>query len=224
MEINIKDQEVTGEKPSLFGIITSPSVQFERIKNSKAIWKSFWLLVVLTGIVYLINTYAYIMSPEGKKANAELGLDIPLVWQLGSGFFTGAIGFIIGAFITAAIYKVFMMFMNNDTPFKKLLAISVYGSVITTLGLFINGLLAIIIGETGEEMYTGLGPLLTSFNDVLHGAMKSFEIFTIWSLVISALGLHITAGLSKKQATVVAIIFFIFSVAFGAIGGMMPKF
>ncbi|KLA33502.1 YIP1 family protein [Bacillus cereus] len=224
MEINIKDQEVTGEKPSLFGIITSPSVQFERIKNSNAIWKSFWLLVVLTGIVYLINTYAYIMSQEGKKANAELDLDIPLVWQLGSGFVTGAIGFIIGAFITAAVYKVLMIFMNNDTSYKKLLAISVYGSVITTLGLFINGLLAIIIGETGEEMYTGLGPLLTSFNDVLHGAMKSFEVFTIWSLVISALGLHITAGLSKKQATLVAIIFFIFSVAFGALGGMMPKF
>ncbi|EJQ86921.1 hypothetical protein IGW_05313 [Bacillus cereus ISP3191] len=224
MELNIENKEVTGEKPSLFGVITSPSLQFERIKNSNAIWKSFWLLAALTGIVYLINTYAYIISPEGKKANAELGLDIPLVWQLGSGFVTGAIGFIIGAFITAAVYKVLMIFMNNDTSYKKLLAISVYGSVITTLGLFINGLLAIIIGETGEEMYTGLGPLLTSFNDVLHGAMKSFEIFTIWSLVISALGLYITAGLSKKQATVVAIIFFIFSVAFGALGGVMPKF
>ncbi|MCI0768492.1 Yip1 family protein [Bacillus sp. TL12] len=224
MELNVDKQEVIGEKPSLLGMITSPSLQFERMKNSNVIWKGFWLLAILTGIVYLINTYAYVLSLEGKKANAELGLDVPLNWQLGSGFFTGAIGFMIGAFITAAFYKILMMFMNNDTSYRKLLAISVYGSIITTLGLLINSLLAITIGGTGQEMYTGLGSLFSSSNDVLHGVMKSFEIFTIWSLVISALGLHTTAGLSKKQATVVVIIFFILSLVLGALGGMVPKF
>ncbi|MEH7461905.1 Yip1 family protein [Bacillus thuringiensis] len=224
MELNSNVQEVGGEKPSLLGMITSPSLQFERMKNNNVIWGAFWLLAILTGIVYLINTYAYAQSPEGIKANAELGLDVPLAWQLGSGFLTGAIGFIISAFITAVVYKIVMMFMNNDTSYKKLLAISVYGSIIITIGLFINSLLAVAVGGTGQEMYTGLGPIFTSSNGILHGIMKSFEIFTIWGLVISALGLHVTAGLSRKQATVVVVVFFILSLAFGALGGMIPKF
>lgn len=38
------------------------------------------------------------------------------------------------------------------------------------------------------------------------------------------LGLHITAGLSKKQATILIVIFFILSVGFTSLSGLAPKF
>lgn len=49
MEANLNTQKVGGEKPSLFGMITSPGVQFERMKTSNAVWGAFWLLVLLAG-------------------------------------------------------------------------------------------------------------------------------------------------------------------------------
>ena len=35
MEANLNTQKVSGEKPSLFGMITSPGLQFERMKTSE---------------------------------------------------------------------------------------------------------------------------------------------------------------------------------------------
>ena len=51
MEANINTQDVGSKKPSLFGMITSPGVQFERMKTSNAVWGAFWILVLLGGIV-----------------------------------------------------------------------------------------------------------------------------------------------------------------------------
>ncbi|PGM50246.1 hypothetical protein CN947_28495 [Bacillus cereus] len=73
---------------------------------------------LLTDIVYAINTYAYTQSSEGMRENAELGLDLPLAWQIGTGFIMGVIGAIIGLFISTTIYKALMMFIGNDTPYK----------------------------------------------------------------------------------------------------------
>ncbi|MGG2094498.1 Yip1 family protein [Bacillus sp. S13(2024)] len=223
MEPNINTQKVSGEKPSLFGIITSPALQFERMKNSNAVWGVFWLLAVLAGIVAVLGVYAYSQSPEGIQANAKLGAAAPpLAVSLGIGFVFGLIGMIIGFFISAAVYKVLMMFMGNDTSYKKLLTIVVYTSFITLIGLLVNYILAMVLGGTGKEMYTGLGPIFSSTGGIVHGIAKSFEVFTIWGLVVTGLGLQVTAGLSKKQATILVIIFFILSLGFGALGGLVP--
>lgn len=37
MEANINKQDVSATKPSLFGMITSPRVQFERMKTNKKV-------------------------------------------------------------------------------------------------------------------------------------------------------------------------------------------
>ncbi|MEI4829883.1 Yip1 family protein [Bacillus sp. FJAT-53711] len=223
MEPNVNTQKASGEKPSLFGIITSPALQFERMKNSNAVWGAFWLLAVLAGIVAVLGVYVYSQSPEGIQANAKLGAAAPpLAVSLGVGLVFGLIGMIIGFFISAAVYKVLMMFMGNDTSYKKLLTIVVYTSFITLLGLLVNYILAMVLGGTGKEMYTGLGPIFSSTGGVVHGIAKSFEVFTIWGLVVTGLGLQITAGLSKKQATILVVIFFILSLGFGALGGLFP--
>lgn len=223
MEPNVNTQKASGEKPSLFGIITSPALQFERMKNSNAVWGAFWLLAVLAGVVAVLGVYVYSQTPEAAQANAKLGVAAPpLAVSLGMGFVFGLIGMIIGFFISAAVYKVLMMFMGNDTSYKKLLTIVVYTSFITLLGLLVNYILAMVLGGTGKEMYTGLGPIFSSTGGVVHGIAKSFEVFTIWGLVVTGLGLQVTAGLSKKQATILVVIFFILSLGFGALGGLFP--
>ncbi|WP_186375740.1 hypothetical protein [Bacillus paramycoides] len=44
MEPNVNTQKAGGEKTSLLRMITSPGLQFERIKNNNAVWGSFWLV------------------------------------------------------------------------------------------------------------------------------------------------------------------------------------
>ncbi|PEW07088.1 hypothetical protein CN425_00280 [Bacillus cereus] len=220
MEANLNTQKVGGEKPSLFGMITSPGLQFERMKTSNAVWGAFWILVLLGGLVGGFAAYVYSLTPEAIKLNKELGVTVSAAMTYGMGFGVGAIGMAFGFLLSAVVYKVLMMFMSNDTSYKKLLAITVYSSVISLLGLLINVILAFVLGGSGQEMYTGLGPIFSSSSGVIKGIASKFEVFTIWGYIVTWLGLQITAGLSKKQATIITIVFFILALGLGALQGM----
>ncbi|MED2036700.1 Yip1 family protein [Bacillus wiedmannii] len=221
MEANINTQDVGSKKPSLLGMITSPGEQFERMKNSNAVWGAFWILSLLSGITGGIGAYVYSLTPESIKLNQELGVNVTPVMTFGAGFVFGILGMIIGFFISAAVYKVLMMLMSNDTSYKKLLTITVYSSIISLLGLLINTVLALILGGSGKEFYTGLGPIFASSGGTVKGIANSIEVFTIWGFVITWLGLQITAGLSKKKATILMVIFFILTIGFGALRGLV---
>lgn len=220
MEANINTQDVGSKKPSLFGMITSPGVQFERMKTSNAVWGAFWLLVLLGGLVGGFAAYVYSLTPEAIKLNKELGVTVSAGMTYGMGFGVGALGMGFSFLISAVVYKVLMVFMSNDTSYKKLLAITVYSSVISLIGVLINIILAYILGGSGQEMYTGLGPIFASSSSVVKGIVSKFEVFTIWGYVVTWLGLQITAGLTKKQATIITIVFFVLTLGMGALQGM----
>ncbi|MCU7666485.1 Yip1 family protein [Bacillus thuringiensis] len=220
MEANINTQDVVSKKPSLFGMITSPSEQFERMKTSNAVWGAFWLLVLIAGLVGGFAAYVYSLTPEAIKLNKELGVTVSAAMTYGMGFGVIAISMAFVFLLSAVVYKVLMVFISNDTSYKKLLAITVYSSVISLLGLLINTILAYILGGTGQEMYTGLEPIFASSSGVVKGIVSKFEVFTIWGYVITWLGLQITAGLTKKQATIITIVFFVLTLGMGALQGM----
>ncbi|MGN4407964.1 Yip1 family protein [Bacillus cereus group sp. MYBK59-1] len=220
MEANLNTQKVGGEKPSLFGMITSPGVQFERIKTSNAVWGAFWLLVLLGGLIGGFAAYVYSLTPEAIELNKELGVTVSAGMTYGMGFGVGALGMGFSFLLSAVVYKVLMVFMSNDTSYKKLLAITVYSSVISLIGVLINIILAYILGGSGQEMYTGLGPIFASSSGVVKGIVSKFEVFTIWGYVVTWLGLQITAGLTKKQATIITIVFFVLTLGIGALQGM----
>ena len=151
MEANINTQDVGAKKPSLLGMITSPGLQFERMKTSNAVWGAFWILVLLGAVIGGLAAYVGSLTPEAIKLNKELGFDVPPAVTFGIGFGIGALGMGISFFISAAVYKVLMMFMSNDTSYKKLLTISVYSSIISLLGVLLNTVLAFVLGGSGKK-------------------------------------------------------------------------
>ncbi|PER58736.1 hypothetical protein COL26_00430 [Bacillus thuringiensis] len=220
MEANINTQDVGAKKPSLLGMITSPGEQFERMKTSNAVWGAFWLLVLIAGLVGGFAAYVYSLTPEAIELNKELGVTVSAAMTYGMGFGIIAISMAFVFLLSAVVYKVLMVFISNDTSYKKLLAITVYSSVISLLGLLINTILAYILGGSGQEMYTGLEPIFASSSGVVKGIVSKFEVFTIWGYAVTWLGLQITAGLTKKQATIITIVFFVLTLGMGALQGM----
>ncbi|MBU4642154.1 Yip1 family protein [Bacillus toyonensis] len=226
MEANLNTQKVSGEKPSLFGMITSPGLQFERMKASEKVWGMFFLVALLQGLVGGLTTYVVNTSPEMIKMQKELGelagkssITSEVISGIGSGF----VGAMIGALFVAAIYKVFMMFFGNDTSYKKLLTIVVYANIILIIGGLINGIIALIL-DGGATQYTSLGPLFDQ-GSLAYGIGNTIEIFYVWNLVLIWLGLHITAGLSKGKASIPIIVLFIIKAVFlAAIIVLIAKF
>ncbi|MFZ7756789.1 Yip1 family protein [Bacillus thuringiensis] len=224
MEANINTQDVGAKKPSLLGMITSPGEQFERMKTKSPVWGAFFLFIILTAVIAGIGMYQVVNHPDvmGEVPDAEAAKVVGY-FGIGAGIVGGLFGTAIWFFIAAAVYKVIMMFMSNDTSYMKLLSIYVYTYTISILGAIVNFIIRMIIGGDIETSYTSLATLFEP-GTVAHGAASSFEVFNIWALVVMGLGLHITAGLSKKQATILIVIFFILSVGFSSLSGLAPKF
>lgn len=57
------------------------------------------------------------------------------------------IGEMVGTLFIVAIYKIFMMFFSNDTPYKNLLNIVVYTNIVLIIGGLINTILSLIFGS-----------------------------------------------------------------------------
>ncbi|MGQ7872675.1 Yip1 family protein [Bacillus sp. 1A] len=215
MEANLNTQKAGGEKPSLFGMITSPGLQFERMKTSEKVWGMFFLIALLQGLLSAFTTYVTNTSPEMVKMKKELGEfagQSSLTSDVIYGTVSGTLGAMLATFVVAAIYKVFMMFYGNDTSYKKLVTIIVYTNIVVIIGGFINAIIALILG-VAPTAYTSLGPLFEP-GSVAYGIGSSIEIFYLWNIVLIWLGLQITAGVSKVKAAIPIIVLFIIKALF----------
>ncbi|HHK5537127.1 MULTISPECIES: Yip1 family protein [Bacillus cereus group] len=226
MEANMNTQDVGAKKPSLFGMITSPGVQFERMKTNKKVWGMFFFVALLQGLLGGLSVYVIQTSPEMLKMKEELGelagqssLTSEVISGIGSSFASA----MVGTLFIAAVYKIFMMFFGNDTPYKTLLNIVVYTNIVLIIGGLINTIFSLIFGS-GMTQYTSLGLLFTE-GTFAYGIGNTIEIFYVWNLVLIWFGLHITAGLSKVKASIPIIILFIIKAFFlAAIIVLIAKF
>ncbi|PDY95868.1 hypothetical protein CON09_00400 [Bacillus anthracis] len=227
MEANVNTQKAGGEKPSLFGMITSPGLQFERMKTTEKVWGMFFIVALLQGLVGGLNSYITYTSPEmiemQKKLGGEFAKQGSLASDLISSTIWGIVGVMIATLVVAAIYKVFMMFYGNDTSYKKIVMIIVYADIVVVIGGLINGIIALILGA-GPTAYTSLGPLFNQ-GSLAYGIGNTIELFYLWNLVLIWLGLQVTAGLSKVKAAIPIIVLFIIKAGFlAAIVVLIAKF
>jgi hypothetical protein len=215
MQSNVKLEEWEKKKPSLLGMFTSPGLQFERIKTKEKIWGIFFLVAILQGLLGGLSAYVMYTSPEVVQMREKFGEvagQSNLTGEIISGIVSNFIGTMIGALFIAGVYKVFMIFLGNDTTYKKLLSIVVYTNVIFIIGGLINIVISFLVGG-GSTQYTGLGAILSE-GTIAFGIANTIEVFYIWNLILIWLGLQITAGLSKGKATIPIIILLIMKVTF----------
>lgn len=221
METNIGLNEVEVKKPSLFGMITSPSIQFNRMKERAPLGLPLIMMMLIMAVTGALVSYISLNNPEVKQLSNAQAFTIPPGLTIGMGAIGGLIGGTAMFFISAVIYKIFMMIMGNDTPYKKLVSIVIYTSIITSLGLLINCLIALALGRF-ETTYTSLAPLVGD-NKAIKAIASAFDIFQIWYYVVMAMGLHIAAGLSKNKAVATVVILFIISLAFSLLTSLLPQ-
>jgi hypothetical protein len=222
MEPNVEMQTAV-QKPSLFGMILSPREQFERLMENPKVWGAMIILLVVQTLLALGTFFFMMKNPEllQLQANLPADADLPKGATLGIGAFSvvaGLIGGLIMYFVVAALYKIIMMFMGNDTPYSQVLGIVVYASVISLLGSLVNGILTIAMKDPLAH-FTSLAPLFEK-GTVLSGIASAFDIFVIWHLAVLAIGLRTTAKLSKVQTAIIIILSFLVTAGFSSLTGL----
>ncbi|WHY79071.1 Yip1 family protein [Neobacillus sp. WH10] len=218
-----KEVDLQKEKPSLLGMFISPGLQFERIKGNP----KFWVPLIIISILYVIGTTFMALSMNESifidQGVPEDQIDIALMFAKVTVAITGVLMPIFGVLISSAIQLAIARLASSTVSFKQLLSMNTFIMIIGAAGLILNNAIRYAIGGNIYIYITSLAGLL---NQEKAGVLGSIEVFGIWSLVLTAIGLHKTAEFSKGLAWTIAILIFLIQIGFGLIGTLsqgVPK-
>ncbi|CAH2713437.1 Membrane protein YknW [Neobacillus rhizosphaerae] len=205
------------QSPKLLGMFTSPSEQFERIKQNPKIWVPLIIISILYAIgmtLMALSMDAEALIGEGiPEDQAEIILVVTKVTMMVMGIFSPIIGILISSAIQLVIAKI----ANSPVSFKQLFSMNTYIMIIGAVGLILNMAVSYAIGGSPEIYTTSLGGLLNQKTIVYN----SIEVFKLWGVVLTAIGLHKTGRFSKGLAWTIAIAFFLISIGFGLLGTLI---
>lgn len=216
METNVVSNPEINKKPSLFGVIPSPTLQFKRMKGKSPIGLPLIYMMILFALNGAIAAFITFHSPILKNTGVEIPKSLTFIGGILGTIVTGIIGFLIAALF----YKICMMVMGNDTTYKTLLSVVIHASIISVIGGFINSIINLAIGSEKVISYTSLAPLISEQS--LHGIAQSLDVFHIWYYIILGIGLHEVAGLSKNKVITLIVIMFVFMLGINSLGGFIP--
>ncbi|MEH7013866.1 Yip1 family protein [Neobacillus niacini] len=206
------------QKPSLLGMFTSPGEQFQRIKQTPKIWVPLLIVSVLYAVGMTLMALSMDASTLIGQGIPDDQVDLVLGITKVTVAVTGILTPIIGVLISSAIQLIITKIASSPVTFKQLFSMNTYIMVIGAAGVILNTAIRYAIGGNPEIYVTSLAGLL---NQDKAGILGSFEVFTIWTTIVTAIGLHKTAQLSKGLAWTIAIIFFIIGIGFALIGSLL---
>ncbi|MEH7075288.1 Yip1 family protein [Neobacillus drentensis] len=213
-----KEVNSLNQNPKLMGMFTSPGVQFERIKQSPKIWVPLIIISVLYAIGMTFMALSLDAATLIEQGVPEDQIDLVLTITKVTVAITGIVTPIFGVLISSAIQLVIARIASSTVTFKQLFSMNTYIMIIGAVGLILNMGIRYAIGGNPEIYITSLAGIL---NQDKAGVLGTFEVFGIWSVILSAIGLHKTGQFSKGLAWTIAIVFFLISIGFGLVGTLL---
>ncbi|WP_197046728.1 YIP1 family protein [Oceanobacillus salinisoli] len=207
-------EEMKPEKPSLFGMIWSPTEQFERIKERPLIW----VPLAIISLLFIIGTLLTIFTTDlGLEQIPEEEMALIRIVAMVTGVIVGVIAPIFGALLSTVIYWIIIKIARTEATFQQLFSMNVYMMIIAAFSVIVNGIGYALLGGNPETLFTSLGWIIPA-DEVMSALYSSIEVFTIWGVILAAIGLHKVGGLSKGVAWTISIAFYVIGVAFAMIG------
>ncbi|MED4473793.1 YIP1 family protein [Oceanobacillus caeni] len=204
-------------KSTLIGLVLTPGEQFERIKVHPIIWRTM-------GIITLMYVLGMWMKSIGIETPGLGGLNTEEITRIER--FTSITMIVSGLFLpffTVLISSVFLMSIvkiaGSKVTFKQLFSMNTYIMFIRAIGVVLNGIIFALIGGSAEMMYTSLGSFIDT-RGAVSGLLERIEVFAIWSVILSAVGMQKVANLSKGLAWTIAILIFAIGVLFAMLGAI----
>jgi hypothetical protein len=210
----------------LFRVLFSPGEVFERVRERPK------FLLPWIGLSVIIVLIAYLMMPFTQVAVAsriaQLAQQNPQAATNAAKFQTVGIFFapvflLIGLLISAGLlWLLVTLFAGADARFKTLLSLSTYVAVPTIL-LQVAGL--IVLKMKGLDAITspddlrpplGLNLLAPGAGGFVGALLAGINPFSLWGLVLTAIGVQVTHKTSKGAAYTVAIVATLVGVVIGA--------
>lgn len=213
-----KTHEIIVEKPKLLGMITNPTEQFLKIKQNPVIWVPLIIvsLLMMVGAILTALNIDFTSDPKLQESIEVLGLDEGLMIQLSAVFAGLGSLFLPGltALISTVIYLVIAMVIKKPVSFSQLFSMNTYILFISALSVLVNGLLSFVLTGESTLLFTSLAAIIQTDNLMIESVLSMVEIFTIWGLILTMIGLQKVANFSKRVSVIIVGGFYLLSILF----------
>lgn len=171
--------ETKMQNPSLVGIIINPSQQFARIYKKPLVGFAIVMtMVILTAGILL------------RDIDETFTIDIWVAVVIAA-----ILNVILRVFTLSALFMFFTTFAPKSTvTLRQLSSMNTYISFIFAINMVVTGIAISLIGENLTVWFTNMETIINL-------------TFTIWIIILTALGLERVAEFPKKLAWFIAIVF-----------------
>ncbi len=218
-------------------MLMSPGRVFDDIRDGRVGWLQPWIII---SVLYMVVTFLGLpiqvalleINPQNLPADAidqqiRVAESFGWIWVL-----LTPLGVMLIQLIVAGVSYILVTVLSQRATFRQYLSLSFFTGVPAMLGQLLSiGILRFrgldrIMGPEDARMSFSLRTLAPPDSALLKGLFGSVEFFTVWSMVLLALGLQRVFGMSRGQAIAVLIpiwliyvVMLVLGEAFGGIGG-----
>jgi hypothetical protein len=213
----------------LVKVLYDPGAVFQRVTEKPAFLMPFIGISVVQMLISAVNLPFLKVAMQAQAAQAPAGAPDPSKFAaIGLIFVPIGIAFVL--LIIGFVLWVLVSLVGGEAKFGTLLSVAAYAAVPSVVVLGIVG--AIVLQVQGPANITspqdlqpalGLDLLAPGAKGFLGAVLKGINPFSIWGLVLTAIGVSTTHRLSKGSGYVVATSAFVLGLliagAFGALFG-----
>jgi len=203
----------------LLGVFVSPVATF-RALALRPTWIAAWLTLYIVGGGVVLLAFQKVDFAAGMREQmAEQHVQMPAgseerAARIGKIFATvGVVLFFpILTFLIPAIYLLLNL-LGGELDYKRSLAVSVHASLPRALSALLAVPVVLSRGEMSLKEVQGGGLLQSNLGflapadagPALRVLLVNLDLFTLWTLILSIVGYHIVAKVSKRTAVAVVL-------------------
>jgi hypothetical protein len=221
---------------TLAGVVVRPLATFERMRDAtRGHW---WMVLVLAFLALVLVSIATVpieaeaarsalqaqqenndtsQLSESQQAQVEQVQNIFTSQAVlgGISVVTGCIGLVIGYLIRAGFVFLVGLALGGRATFRQVWRMSIWTTLPDVLRTVVS---AVVIFITGSQSAPGLSYILTGAEvkaqPYLANFLQSIDIYVIWGLLLLWLGLTATSQLSRTKSAMVALSYWLLTLAF----------
>jgi hypothetical protein len=219
------EEKTMGGVSKVLNIFFEPRKVFGSLKI-KPTWLVPFLIMAVLGIGFFYYTFPYIMNqqveriqeneriPEEQKEQIIENMkekNHPPVWQLAFAPAGTMVSLVVAA---AVLFFIFNVLLGGDSSFRRVFSVYCYASLVAMLGMIVRFPLIMTKGDMNVQ--TSLALLLSpnAKDSFLYSVLSSFDVFSIWQVILVSMGLGVIYKYSTKKAfTAVVILWIIYILA-----------
>jgi hypothetical protein len=214
-------------------VLYEPGQVFERVRTRPSFLAPFLTIIAMQCVLFVINLPYLKVAIQAQIATAAPGRPVPSTGVL-VGFGLGGLVFVLALIlvITGLILWVLSSVLGGgEAKFSTMLSVASYSAIPSAILLSVVGTIVVHLQGTAQltspnDMQPALGLDLLSpgAKGFIGAVMKGINPFSIWAVVLTAIGVQTTQRVSKNSAYTIAIGAFVIGLLIaGALGAAFNR-